>query len=534
MDDRTQPDPELLAPTILDRSRHSLSRRDIDPDALKVLYRLSSHGFIAYLVGGAVRDLLLRRRPADFDVGTDAHPNQIKKLFRNAFLIGRRFRLAHVRFQGGKVVEVSTFRRKPDDEELAAEREEQRLADEAARAREAAIELPPAEAAGAGDSAPSAAAEHPASPVASEAPAAHDEPGAPPAPSAAPPEPPRRPVPIPGRPPLRPIAFGTPREDAFRRDITINALFYDISTYSVIDYVGGLDDLRLGRIRVIGDPGERFTEDPVRIWRVIRHASRLGFTIEEATERAIAPHLPLLAKAAGSRLCEELNKDLKKGASRAFFELARHHALLPVILGRVGEAYQRSDEAFGRLAENLAAIDAAVSRGSSPSPDMVYALLLWPWAKPVLAGAQGDKARALYDAFREAKAAATIPKGVLLDAVQTLVIVDQMLEALATGRMRWGVRKRAHYSGAAKIASFLVQGTFGQGEDPFAKIFGARFRVGHEAAHGAAEGADEALEARPEGETPAGEAGLPAGRPRRRRRRRRPRRRPSAPQAPAA
>ena len=474
-------DPELLAPTILDRSSHTISRRDIDPDALKVLYRLNGHGFIAYLVGGAVRDLLLHRRPADFDVGTDAHPNQIKKLFRNAFLIGRRFRLAHVRFQDGKVIEVSTFRRKPDEEELAAEREEERLAGEAP------------------------------TPV---------------------------PVPIPGRPPLRPIAFGTPREDAFRRDITINALFYDISTYSVIDYVGGLEDLRLGRIRVIGEPGERFVEDPVRIWRVVRHASRLGFAIEEATERAIAPHLPLLAKAAGSRLFEELNKDLKKGASRAFFELARRHALLPIILGVVGATYERSDGAFSRLAGNLAAIDAAVARGSSPSADMVYALLLWPWAEGVLAATQGDKARALYDAFREAKAAATIPKGILLDAVQTLVIVDQMLEALTTGRMRWGVRKRAHYPGASKLASFLVQGSFGRGEDPFAGIFQDRFRglrgAGPDEA-GAAAGESEAGEAGAGGEAAAGEAGLPGERPhRRRRRRRRPHRKPPAPQAPPA
>src|SRR5512143_634619 len=120
---------ELEAPVILDRTRHRISRRDIDPDCLKVLYRLNGHGYVAYLVGGAVRDLMLGRKPADFDVGTNAHPNQIKKLFRNAFLIGRRFRLAHVRFQGGKVIEVSTFRRKPDEDEIAAEREE-----EAARA----------------------------------------------------------------------------------------------------------------------------------------------------------------------------------------------------------------------------------------------------------------------------------------------------------------------------------------------------------------------------------------------------------------
>jgi poly(A) polymerase len=459
MDDRTQPGASLLeGPVILDRSRHSISRRDIDPDALKVLYRLSNHGFIAYLVGGAVRDLLLGRRPADFDVGTDAHPNQIKKLFRNAFLIGRRFRLAHIRFEGGKVIEVSTFRRKPEEEELEAEREE------------------------------------------------------------------AKPIRIPGRPPLRPISFGTPREDAFRRDITINALFYDISTYSVIDYVGGLEDLNLGRIRVIGEPSERFTEDPVRIWRVIRHASRLDFAIGDRTEKAIPAHLPLFAKAPGARLFEELNKDLKSGAARPFFELARRHALLPAILGRVGELYQLSDGVFGRLVENLTAVDAAVTRGTLPSPGVVYSLFLWPWAKTVLADAQGDKPKLLYEAFRATVPATTIPKGILLDAVQTLAIVEHMLEALSTGRMRWALRKRAHYPAASKICSFLVRGAFGEGDDPFARIFNARFAPGPEAG-GTAGPAREELPGRAAAQAPGG--------PRRRRRRRRPRRSRPAPQAPA-
>lgn len=433
MDDRTLPDTQLNGPVILDRSRHSISRRDIDYDALKVLYRLNSHGFIAYLVGGAVRDLLLGRQPADFDVGTDAHPNQIKKLFRNAFLIGRRFRLAHIKFQGGKVIEVSTFRRKPDEEELRAEREEEMMAAEAERAHEAAA-----------------------------------------------PPPSQKPIPIPGRPPLKPIAFGTPQEDAFRRDITINALFYDISTYSVIDYVGGLDDLRHGRIRIIGNPDESFKEDPVRIWRVIRHASRLNFTIEERTERAIPSQRHLLASCAGSRLFEELNKDLKSGSARPFFELARRHAILPIVLSKIGELYQRSDEAFGRLIENLVALDAAFGHGAAPAPEIIYSLLIWPWAKTVLADAEGDKPKVLYESFRETRPPTQIPKGILLDAVQTLVIVEHMLQALSTGRMRWVLKKRAHYPGASKICSLLVRGTFGEGEDPFERIFNCRFGSGQQ------------------------------------------------------
>jgi poly(A) polymerase len=505
MDDRPPIDLELQGPVILDRSHHSISRRQIDYDALKVLYRLTGHGFIAYLVGGAVRDLLVGRRPADFDISTDAHPNQIKKLFRNAFLIGRRFRLAHIRFQGGKIIEVSTFRRKPDEEELRAEREEE--AERAAEAARAADE---------------AATQAPAAAPSCELPAEEREPIP-------------VPIPIPGRPPLRPIAFGTPREDAFRRDITINALFYDISTYSVIDYVGGLEDLRLGRVRIIGDPDASFEEDPVRIWRVIRHASRLNFGIEARTEQAIPVHRHLLGASPGARLFEELNKDMKSGASRAFFELARRHALLPVILGRLGEFYQCSDEAFARLADNLAAIDASIARGGSPSADVMYALLFWPWAKTVLADvAEGDdKARVLYEAFRECKPAATVPKGISLDAVQTLVIVEHMIEALSTGRMRWALRRRAHYAGASKICAFLVQGRFGDDDDPFARLFNARFEPDHgagrpphpPAGHAAGRAPDHA-EDRPPGEP---------GPPRRRRRRRRgPRRKPPAPQTPAA
>ncbi|MGZ7046333.1 MAG: hypothetical protein ACXVJK_08415, partial [Candidatus Aminicenantales bacterium] len=288
----------------------------------------------------------------------------------------------------------------------------------------------------------------------------------------------RKPIPIPGRPPLKPIAFGTPQEDAFRRDITINALFYDISTYSVIDYVGGLDDLRQGRVRIIGDPDESYTEDPVRIWRVIRHASRLGFSIEERTARAIPSHRHRLGAAPVSRLFEELNKDMKSGTARPFFELAHRHDLLPVILGRMGDFYQRSDDAFARLTEYLDALDAAVARGAALAPEIVYSLLLWPWARTILADAEGDKPKVLYQAFRDCKPAALVPKGILLEAVQTLVIVEHMLEALSTGRMRWALKKRAHYPFASRITALLAQGTFGEGEDPFERIFDTRFGIG--------------------------------------------------------
>src|SRR4030081_3284894 len=192
----------MVEPTVVARSEHSISRREIDPDALKVLYRLHEHNFTAYLVGGSVRDLLLGRRPKDFDIGTSAHPQQVKKLFRNCWIIGRRFRLAHVKF-GPKTIEVATFRRQVDPTELPPD------ASEIDEALEAAIEAPLA---------PDASMEEQ---VRSEGThlarvRAHD------------------------RLIHRDNTFGTPEEDAFRRDFTINALFYDIGSYAIIDYVGGL------------------------------------------------------------------------------------------------------------------------------------------------------------------------------------------------------------------------------------------------------------------------------------------------------
>ncbi len=474
------PEAELEAPLILDRSRHRISRRDIDPDCLKVLYRLNAHGFTAYLVGGAVRDLMLGRKPADFDVSTNAHPNQIKKLFRNAFLIGRRFRLAHVRFQGGKIIEVSTFRRKPDEEELAAEREEEA---EEARAAEASREDENKE----GEDMTAAAADAEDRSPGDDADTMAGAEGEPASEAAEGPIPPAGPLPecVPpsaaspaqrrGRLPLKPIAYGTPREDAFRRDLTINALFYDIATYSVIDYVGGLDDLEAGRVRIIGDPDASYTEDPVRIWRVLRHASRLGFTIEEKTAEAIARHRDRLDVCSGARLFEELNKDMKSGSVRAFFQAARTHGILPRFLGNVGEIYQASDNAFERLTFLLGAIDASINSGGSPPPEVAYGLLLWPWAEPLLAAIHGDKPKVLYDAFRGARATATVPKTLLLETVHTLVIVDHMLHALNDGKMRWALKERPHYLEASRLASLLVEGTFGACDDPFSLIYRNRF-----------------------------------------------------------
>lgn len=238
-------------PRIVPRAEHSVSRKNIDDAALKVLYRLKNQGFVAYLVGGGVRDLLLGRRPKDFDVATSAHTQQVRRLFKNAFTIGRRFRLVHVKF-GLKVVEVSTFRRQAEVEE--------------------------------------------------------------------------------GGPIRSDNTFGTPEEDAFRRDFTVNALFYDISTFSVIDYVGGLEDLDNRLIRAIGDPAIRFREDPVRMLRAVALAARLGFTIDRDSIEAIRVLRSHIAEASPPRLLEEFYKILRQGASRQTFETMHDLGLLAYLL----------------------------------------------------------------------------------------------------------------------------------------------------------------------------------------------------------
>ena len=282
----------MSEPVIIARDAHSISRKQIDPDALKVLYRLHQSSYTAYLVGGSVRDLLLGRRPKDFDIGTSAHPYQIKKLFRNCWIIGRRFRLAHVRF-GTKTIEVATFRRPVTQDELAAADEPQPETAMRAEGDESADRL------------------------------VH-----------------------------RDNTFGTPEEDAFRRDFTINALFYDIATFSIIDFTGGLDDLRAGLVRCIGDPAERFQEDPVRMLRAVAMAARLGFRIDAPIDEAIASTRAEIARSAPARLIEEFYKLLRSGASEAAFTMLAERRLLEPI----GHELQRHADA--RLWRSLAALDA--------------------------------------------------------------------------------------------------------------------------------------------------------------------------------
>jgi len=274
--------PGAVAPRILSRPEHIISRKNIDPDAVRVLYRLKSSGFVAYLVGGGVRDLLLERQPKDFDIATSAHPQQVRKLFRNCFIVGRRFRLAHVRF-GRKVIEVSTFRRASSPEE----------GDTLIR---------------------------------------------------------------------RDNTFGTPEEDAFRRDFTVNALFYDIANFSVIDWVNGLPDLEARVIRTIGDPAVRLREDPVRMLRAIALAARLGFTIDRDTAEAIRALRGQIVLSSSARILEEFYKILRQGRSRETFEMLHDYGLLAYMLPDADRALASGGDA---LLSSLSRLDAYRRAGAT-------------------------------------------------------------------------------------------------------------------------------------------------------------------------
>ena len=283
----------MAEPTIVPRSAHPLSRRQVDPDALKVLYRLHEHNYVAYLVGGSVRDLLLGRRPKDFDIGTSAHPHQVKKLFRNCWIIGRRFRLAHVKF-GTKTIEVATFRRQVDASTPETELAELLAADPSAGAEE----QPPPDA----ERHNLDARRHRDRLI------------------------------------QRDNTYGTPEEDAFRRDFTVNALFYDIGTFSIIDYVGGLEDLHSRMIRCIGDPDVRFLEDPVRMLRAVVLAARLEFTIEDPVLDSIESHKHEIARSAPARLLEEYFKILRSGHAEDAFRQLHATGLLKEITPELDDA----------------------------------------------------------------------------------------------------------------------------------------------------------------------------------------------------
>jgi poly(A) polymerase len=297
-------------PRIIPRSSHSISRKNIDREALKVLYRLRDSGYVAYLVGGGVRDLYLGKTPKDFDISTNARPGQLRKIFKNSRLIGKRFRLVQVFFHGGKIIEVSTFRC----------RSEYDLKGDSNSAKEKVL-------------------------------AANN-------------------------------TFGTPSDDAFRRDLTINGLFYEIENQTIIDYTGGVNDLGLGIIRFIGEPDIRIQRDPARMMRVIRHAARNNFAIEPRTWQAVIDHSEKLKLCPLSRIRDELMKDLRGTACKAWTELAMDSTIFYVLFPFYKAVLTHPESTQNR--RMLLAIQDSIGRLHSKGvklPDqLLFSLLLVPWA----------------------------------------------------------------------------------------------------------------------------------------------------------
>ena len=296
-------------PIIIPRSEHNISRANISPNAVKVLYRLREAGYRACLVGGGVRDLLLGREPKDFDIATDARPEQVYRLFRNCRLIGRRFRLAHVQF-GQEIIEVATFRaRGADGEDSDGPTVE--------RAEDGRI--------------------------------------------------------------LRDNVYGTIEEDAWRRDFTINALYYDIANFAVLDYVGGMADLQAGLIRLIGDPAQHYHEDPVRLLRAVRFAAKLGFRIDPVTEAPLRQLGHLLEKIPPARLFDEILKLFLGGCAVQTFELLRHYRLFGWLFPVTERCLSRQQRHYPKtlLIRALASTDQRLGEGQPVSPAFLFAAVLW-------------------------------------------------------------------------------------------------------------------------------------------------------------
>lgn len=288
---------------VIPRDAHNVSRKDISENALKVLYRLNKAGFEAYLVGGGVRDLLLGLHPKDFDVVTNARPEEIKKLFRNCRLIGRRFRLAHILF-GREVIEVATFRGNHADNPEAKRSDEGML--------------------------------------------------------------------------LRDNVYGDSlEEDALRRDFTINALYYNIADYSIVDYAGGMASLAARRIEFIGDPATRYREDPVRMLRAVRFATKLDMTIAPATANPIAELAPLLDDIPPPRLFEECLKLFMAGHGLDNFRMLADFGLLQRLFPLL-TPYLEDDRARRFIELALQSTDYRVNNDLKSTPAYLFAALLWP------------------------------------------------------------------------------------------------------------------------------------------------------------
>ena len=382
-----------LTPLTISRSGHPISRKNIDEEALKVLYRLHRHGFLAYLVGGSVRDLLLGKTPKDFDVATNARLHEINTLFRNSRIIGRRFRLVQVFFKGGKIVEVSTFRSHSEFEETQTEEGEF----------------------------------------------------------------------------VRKESFGTPEEDALRRDITINGLFYNIADFSIIDYVGGMADLEQQVTRTIGDPNERFQQDPVRMIRVIRHAARTGFSIEDQTYQAISRHRDEIQKCSPSRVRDEFFRDLKEGVAQSSLNLMLDTGLLfslfPDFVRVFGERNPSRNRDKQFFLSSFGLVDQLVKIERPVPESILFALFLTPLLRAVTPEHPflGERERSIYLrqtiqlAVHQILTPYSFPKGTKEMASHILIAQSNLKKSIQRGMMPKRMRMKKYFKEAVLLFGIEAQ-----------------------------------------------------------------------------
>lgn len=287
------------------RDQHNISRKNISQAAIKIIKQLEDAGYSAYLVGGSVRDLLLGGHPKDFDVATNAKPEEVKRLFRSARIVGRRFQIVHVRM-GREVIEVTTFRGHHEDTSQHSARSEDGML-------------------------------------------------------------------------LRDNVYGTLETDAMRRDFTVNALYYTLKDFSVIDYCNGMGDLKSRTLRMIGDPVTRYKEDPVRMLRALRFAAKLGFNVAPQTAQPIRELGSLLLNVSDARLFEEVLKLFLGGSATATFNLLRDYNLLSHLFPGTDAALKSDDQTGANLIEQcMVNTDKRIRSDKTVTPAFIYAALLWP------------------------------------------------------------------------------------------------------------------------------------------------------------
>jgi poly(A) polymerase len=335
--------PPAGAPRIIPRAEHVISRRNISPNALRVLYRLHEGGYQAFLVGGCLRDLLLGVEPKDFDVATSARPEEVKRLFRNCRLIGRRFRLAHV-FYGQEIIEVATFRAASAPSQGEEVEDDPDILPEVGASEDSPSEEAESQFERVRD------AEQPIDRVLDEQ----------------------------GRI-LRDNSYGNINEDVWRRDFSCNGLYYNVQDFSLWDYVGGMEDIAARRLRLIGDPDARYREDPVRMLRAARFEAKLGFQLDAATEAPMAECRQLLAEVPAARLFDETLKLFLTGHGVKSLEVLRRRGLLAVLYPGVDQYLERHPGSAVEklLLAGLANTDARVAAGKSVTPTFLFTLLLY-------------------------------------------------------------------------------------------------------------------------------------------------------------